>query len=106
VEVLIDPIYSPAGIKCYTVHSPVEKADFDDLDSAAAYAENIARRLVKERAIRAGAGQQTEIRVERTDQTASAAEGYGKSEFLLASRIKAIAIGKPNVFSEPQLQEG
>lgn len=98
VEVLIDPIYSPAGIKCYTVHSPVEKVDFDDLNSAAAYAENMAKRLAKERAIRAGAGQQMEIRIERSDQTATAAEGHRRSEFLLASYIKATAISKPDVF--------
>lgn len=98
VEVLIDPIYSPAGIKCYTVHSPVEKVDFDDLSSAAAYAEDIAKRLAKERAIRAGAGQQIEIRIERSDQTATAAEGHRRSEFLLASYIKATAISKPDVF--------
>jgi N-methylhydantoinase A/oxoprolinase/acetone carboxylase beta subunit len=99
-EVLIDPIYSPAGIECYTVHSPVEKVDFDDLDSAAAYAESMAKRLARERATQAGAGQQIEIRIERSDQTATAAEGYGESDFLLASRIKATAIGKPNVFSD------
>jgi len=107
VEILIDPIYSPAGVECYTVHSPVEKVDFDDLDSATAYAENMAKRLAKERAIQAGASQQIEIRVERSDQIATAAEGYGKSDFLLASRIKAAAIGKPDVFSEslPQHDE-
>jgi N-methylhydantoinase A/oxoprolinase/acetone carboxylase beta subunit len=99
VEVLIDPIYSPAGIKCYAVHSPVEKVDFDDLDSAAAYAESTAERLVREKAAQAGAGQQVEIQIERSNQTATAAEGYGKSEFLLASRVKATAISKPNVFT-------
>jgi N-methylhydantoinase A/oxoprolinase/acetone carboxylase beta subunit len=99
-EVLIDPIYSPAGIECYTVHSPVEKVDFDDLNSAATYAESMAKRLARERATQAGAGQQIEIRIERSDQTATAAEGYGESDFLLASRIKATAIGKPNVFSD------
>jgi N-methylhydantoinase A/oxoprolinase/acetone carboxylase beta subunit len=98
VEVLIDPIYSPAGIKCYTVHSPVEKVDFDDLNSAAAYAEEVAKRLAEERAIHAGAGQQIEIQIERSDQKATAAEGHRRSEFLLASYIKATAIGKPDIF--------
>jgi N-methylhydantoinase A/oxoprolinase/acetone carboxylase beta subunit len=98
VEVLIDPIYSPAGIQCYTVHSPVEKVDFDDLNSAAAYARGTAEKLAREKAIQAGAGQQVEVRVERDDQTA--AEGYGGSDFLLASSIKATAFGKPNVFSD------
>jgi N-methylhydantoinase A/oxoprolinase/acetone carboxylase beta subunit len=99
VEVLVDPIYSTAGIKCYTVHSPVEKIDFDDLDSATAYAEAIAKRLAGEKATQAGAGKPLEVQIHRTDQTATAAEGYGKSDFLLASRIKATAIGKPNIFS-------
>ena len=100
VEVLIDPIYSPAGIQCYTVHSPAEKVDFDDLKSATVYAEDIAERLAKERAIHAGAGQQVEVRIEKTDQTA--AEGYGGSDFLLASSIKATAVSKPNVFSDAE----
>jgi N-methylhydantoinase A/oxoprolinase/acetone carboxylase beta subunit len=99
VEVLIDPIYSPAGIKCYTIHSPVEKVDFDDLNSAIAYAENLAARLAKEKANQAGASQHIEIRIEKTDQTAKAAERYGESDFLLASRIIATAIGKPDALS-------
>ncbi|MBM3213274.1 hydantoinase/oxoprolinase family protein, partial [Candidatus Poribacteria bacterium] len=98
VEVLIDPIYTPAGIKCYSVHSPLEKIDFKNLESAYIYAENVARKLVKEKALQAGAGQQVEIRVEKSHQTAKAAEGYGESEFLLAYHVKATAIGKPNIF--------
>ena len=107
VEVLIDPIYSPAGIECYTVHSPVEKVDFDDLESAAAYAEKTAKRLAEKRAIRSGAGQQMEIQIERADQIATAAEGHGKSDFLLASNVIATAIGKPDIFTEspPQSDE-
>lgn len=98
VEVLIDPIYSAAGIERYTVHSPVEKVDFDDLGSATAYAESTAKRLAREKAIHAGAGQQMEIQTEKTDQTA--AEGYGGSAFLLASSIKVTAVSKPDVFSD------
>ena len=75
------------------------KVDFDSLNDAKIYAENTARKLAKEKAARAGAGQQVEIKIERSDQTASAAEGYGESNFLLASRVKAAAIGKPDVFS-------
>ena len=100
VEVLIEPVYSPAGIACYTVHSPEEKIDFDNLASAAAYAQSAAKRLVKQKATHAGAGQQVEIQIERSDQTATANEGRGKStDFLLASRIRATAISKPDVFS-------
>ena len=104
VEILIDPIYSPAGIKCYTVHSPVEKVDFDDLDSATAYAENMAERLARERATQSGAGQ-LEVQIEKSDQMATAVEGLSESEFLLASHITATAIGKPNVFSESSPQQ-
>jgi N-methylhydantoinase A/oxoprolinase/acetone carboxylase beta subunit len=99
VEVLIDPIYSPAGIKCYTIHSPVEKVDFDDLKSAIAYAENVAAKLAKEKANQAGASQHIEIRIEKIDQTAKAAERYGGSDLLLASRIRATVIGKPDALS-------
>jgi len=98
VEVLIDPIYSAAGIECYTVHSPIEKVDFDDLSSAASYARSTAEKLAREKAIHAGAGRQIEIQIEKNDQTA--AEGYGGSAFLLASSIKATAVGKPDVFSD------
>ena len=100
VEVLIDPIYSPAGIECYTVHSPIEKVDFDELSGAAAYAEVTAKKLAREKAIQAGAGQQVQVQIERNDQTA--AEGYGGSNFLLASNVKATAVGKPDVFSDSE----
>lgn len=101
VEVLIEPVYTPAGIAGYTVHSPNEKADFDGLEEAKIYAENMAWGLAKEKAVRAGANEQLEVRIEKSNQTATAAEGHigGESEFLLSSLIKATAIGKPNVFS-------
>ncbi len=100
IEILIDPIYSPAGLVCYTVHTPEQKVDFKDLNSATSYAIDIAKKLAQEKAIKAGAGKQLEIRIEKDDQVAKAAEGYGDSSFLLSSTIKAIAIGKPNIFSE------
>jgi N-methylhydantoinase A/oxoprolinase/acetone carboxylase beta subunit len=99
VEILIDPIYSLTGIECYTVHSPIEKIDFDSLDEAISYAQREAERLAKERAIQAGASQQIEVKVYQNDQTATAAKGYDQSDLLLASRIKATAIGKPDLFS-------
>jgi len=98
VEVLIDPVYTPTGIHSYTVHSPLEKTDFKDLVSAKSYAENIARKLAKERAIKAGVGQHLEVKVERSDDTASTAEGFAESDLLLACRVRATAIGKPDVF--------
>lgn len=98
VEVLIDPIYTPVGIKCYTVHSPMEKIDFDDLKSAAIYARRTAEKLAREKAIQAGAGRHVEVRIEQADQ--KAAEGYDGSDFLLASSIKATVVAKPDVFSE------
>jgi len=100
VEVLIDPIYSPAGLVCYTVHAPDEKVDLPDLISAVKYAENTAKRVAKERAIRAGAGKQVDVKIQRADETATPAQGYGDASFLLSSHIKAIAIGKPDILSE------
>ncbi len=82
------------------MHTPEQKVDFKDLNSATSYAKDIAKRLVEERALKAGAGKQLEIRIEKDDQIAKAAEGYGDANFLLSSTIKAIAIGKPNIFSE------
>ena len=99
VEVLIDPIYSPAGLVCYTVHTPEEKIDFPDLQSSVNYAVNIAKKLAKEKAIRAGAGKQVEVKVERSDNTATPADGYGGASLLLSSHVKAIAIGKPDILS-------
>ncbi|MGQ9609669.1 MAG: hydantoinase/oxoprolinase N-terminal domain-containing protein [bacterium] len=103
VEILIDPIYSPSGLVCYTVHTPEKKIDFKDLNSANSYAIDIAKRLAEEKALRAGAGKQLEIHIEKDDQIAKAAEGYGDTNFLLSSTIKATAIGKPNIFSEQDL---
>jgi len=100
VEILIDPIYTPAGIDHYAVHTPMEKADFGNLKDAVAYAKSMAEKLSREKAIRAGASQQIEIRVEKSDQIATAIEGYGESNFLLESRIKAVAISKPDIFEK------
>jgi N-methylhydantoinase A/oxoprolinase/acetone carboxylase beta subunit len=97
VDVLIDPIYSPAGLVCYTVHTPIDKVDFPDLQSAVTYAEKTAQNLARERALRAGAGKQLDVRIQRVDETATPAEGYGNASFLLSSQIKAIAIGKPDI---------
>ncbi|HGJ66661.1 TPA: hydantoinase/oxoprolinase family protein [bacterium] len=99
VEVLIDPIYSPAGLVCYTVHTPEEKVDLPDLTSATAFAERTAKRLAKEKAIRAGAGKQIDVKIQRADEIAKPAQGYGEAGFLLSSHIKAIAIGKPDIIS-------
>jgi N-methylhydantoinase A/oxoprolinase/acetone carboxylase beta subunit len=89
VDVLIDPIYSPAGLVCYTVHTPIDKVDFPDLQSAVTYAEKTAQNLARERALRAGAGKQLDVRIQRVDETATPAEGYGNASFLLSSQIKA-----------------
>jgi N-methylhydantoinase A/oxoprolinase/acetone carboxylase beta subunit len=99
VEVLIDPIYSPAGLVCYTIHTPEEKVDLPDLTSATAFAERTAKRLAKEKAIRAGAGKQIDVKIQRADEIAKPAQGYGEAGFLLSSHIKAIAIGKPDIIS-------
>ncbi|HGE72616.1 TPA: hydantoinase/oxoprolinase family protein [Candidatus Poribacteria bacterium] len=100
VDILIDPIYSPAGLVCYTVHTPIDKVDFKDLPSAVAYAEKVAGNLARERAIQAGAGKQLDVRIQRTDETATPAEGYGNTDFLLSSHIKATAIGKPDIIEQ------
>jgi hypothetical protein len=81
------------------VHTPEEKVDFPDLQSASNYAVNTAKRLAKEKAIRAGAGKQLEVTFERADDVAKPAEGYGDASFLLASHVKAVAIGKPDILS-------
>lgn len=99
VDILIDPIYSAAGLECYTVHTPEEKVDFPDLTSAVNYAEKTAKRLALERAIRAGAGKQVDVKIQRNDESATPAEGFGSASFLLSSHIRAIAIGKPDILS-------
>jgi len=96
VEILIDPIYSAAGLVCYTVHTPEEKIDFPDLTGASKYAINTAKKLAKEKAIRAGAGKQVEVKVDRLDDIATPADG---SSLLLSCHVKAIAIGKPDTLS-------
>jgi N-methylhydantoinase A/oxoprolinase/acetone carboxylase beta subunit len=101
VEVLIDPIYSAAGLVCYTVHTPEEKVDLPDMASAVTYAEKTAKRLAIERAIRAGAGKQLDVKIQRADEMATPAEGYGNASFLLSSHIKAVAIGKPDILTKP-----
>jgi N-methylhydantoinase A/oxoprolinase/acetone carboxylase beta subunit len=76
VEIIIEPIYTALGITGYTVHSSEERIEFDKLKDANIYAEETAKRLARERAIRAGADNQVEVKIEKKEQTAKAAEGH------------------------------
>ncbi|MBD3184272.1 hydantoinase/oxoprolinase family protein [Candidatus Poribacteria bacterium] len=100
VEILIEPVYTAAGIAGYTVHTPEEKTDFLRLNEAKSYAEKTALEIAKENAIRAGAGESLEIKIEAADQKATAAEGHDQKgkDLLLSSVVKAVAIGKPDIF--------
>jgi len=100
VEVVIEPIHTAAGPIGYTVHAPDEMTEFRTLDEAVRHAEATADRAVRQRAARAGAGSQVEIRVERKDQTGNVSQSHtdGDHTILLSTRVVATAIGKPDLF--------
>lgn len=100
IEVLIDPIYTPAGLDHYSVYTPEGKYDFLDLDSAKKFATSVAISLAKQRALKAGAGKDVEVKVESDEQMAKPSDSYGLSQFLLSCVIRATAVAKPSLDEE------
>jgi N-methylhydantoinase A/oxoprolinase/acetone carboxylase beta subunit len=92
VEVIVKPIYTAAGIERYEVLAPAENQNFRRLEDAIAHAFAVAERAAAEKARHAGATN-PQVTVERRDQTAAVAEGYG-DPLLLGVRVRATAVGK------------
>lgn len=92
VEVIVKPIYTAAGIERYEVLAPAENQSFRRLDDAIAHACAVAEHAAIEKARHAGAAH-PQVTIERSEQTAAVAEGYG-DPLLLGVRIRARAVGK------------
>jgi len=91
-EVTITPIYTPIGIAHFTVHTPIDKRDFDKFKDASEYAMRIAKQEAIQKAKRAGASE-VELQIACSDQKGTVAKDQGGDVFL-GSNIKAIAMGK------------
>ncbi len=92
VHILIVPREDEGGFR---VHLPDHVRDFTELEPAVAYAEEHGRRLASEGARRAGAAA-IRIQVERHDQTAPVATGWGE-DIYLQTVLEVTAVGRPQL---------
>ena len=97
VEIRIEPEYSVAGIRSYSVHTPEARREFTELAAALAYARQVGQRLAEEAGRRAGA-EEVIVEEARTDQTGSLAEP-GDSLYL-GSCLRFTAAGRPRMAAE------
>jgi len=99
VEVLIEPVYSVAGISGYTVHTPRERREFADLEAALVHARAVGAPMAQEAARRAGADDVV-VQEERIDQSGSVA---GTSDSLyLGSRLRFTAAARPRMATQEE----
>jgi len=92
VEVTLTPVYAPFGIDHFTVHTPIDKRDFQELKAASAYAKRVAQQLAMQKANHAGA-EEVEVELNVLDRKGSVAQDHGNDVFL-GSNIRATAVGK------------
>ncbi|MHB1294317.1 MAG: hydantoinase/oxoprolinase family protein [Anaerolineae bacterium] len=92
VHVSVLPQAEDEGIH---VHLPEEMQPFADLPSALHYAEERGRALALDGARRAGA-EDIRVRVERHDQTAPVATGWG-DDIYLGTQMEIYAVGRPHL---------
>jgi N-methylhydantoinase A/oxoprolinase/acetone carboxylase beta subunit len=98
VEVLVAPEYAPTGIVGYRAHTPEERHEFVDRESALAYARASGRRLALDAARRAGADEVV-VEEECTDQQGTVA-GDSDGSLYLGSRLRFTAVGRPRVTAD------
>ncbi|MFQ6042242.1 MAG: glutamate mutase L [Candidatus Poribacteria bacterium] len=92
VEVTLTPVYASFGIDHFTVHTPIDKRDFQELKDAVAYSKRVAEQLAVQRAKHAGA-EEVEVELNVIDHKGVVAQGHGDDVFL-GSIIRATAVGK------------
>jgi N-methylhydantoinase A/oxoprolinase/acetone carboxylase beta subunit len=80
---------------------PLGVQEFVDLDDALEVALPLGRKMVEERALLAGAGE-FEIQIERHDQTAQVASGWG-DEIYLGTELVFTAVGRPSLVKAHRL---
>jgi N-methylhydantoinase A/oxoprolinase/acetone carboxylase beta subunit len=92
LRVLINPIDEGALLR---THMADGVHDFESVDEAVAYAEEIAFPQVEEMARQAGA-EQIEVRMERKDQRAPTSRGGGE-DIYLGTELTFTAVGRPSM---------
>ncbi len=91
LRVLISPL---DGGERFRLHLPDGVHDFDDLEQAVAYAQQVMSPYVEARAQQAGA-EQVEVQMARTDHQAKVAAGWGQ-EIYLGTELIFTAVGRPS----------
>jgi N-methylhydantoinase A/oxoprolinase/acetone carboxylase beta subunit len=100
VEVLIRPKPGVSAMEnppC-TLHSSIEKRDFNNVTEASAYAEDWAKNLARQLAVQAGADE-VELLVEKDNKIGHLGKSWGEG-IMLELKITVTAIGKPRLFFE------
>jgi len=92
VHILIVPQEDEGSFR---VHLPDQVQHFEELDAALAYAEDYGRKLASEGARRAGAVD-IRLQIERRDQTAPVATGWGE-DIYLQTILEVTAVGRPRL---------
>jgi len=90
-QVLISPL---DGGEQFRLHLPNGVHDFDDLEQAVSYAQQVMSAYVEAQAQQAGAGQ-VKVRMSRTDRRARVAAGWGQ-EVYLGTELVFTAVGRPS----------
>jgi len=90
-RVLISPL---DGGERFRLHLPNGVHDFDDLEQAVGYAQQVMSAHVEAQARQAGAGQ-VEVQMARTDRQARVAAGWGQ-EVYLGTELAFKAVGRPS----------
>jgi N-methylhydantoinase A/oxoprolinase/acetone carboxylase beta subunit len=79
----------------FRVHLPDQVQDFQELEAAVSFAEDYGRRLASDGARRAGAVD-IRLQVDRRDQTATVATGWGEDVYL-QTVLEVTAVGRPRL---------
>ena len=99
VRILIRPVEID---RAYRVHLASGTSQFDELEEAAACAQEEAEGRAREMALRAGADQ-PRVKVERIDRVA---RGGGVEEIYMETEVIARAVGRPRMGAEDDPSEG
>ncbi|MBE7558517.1 hydantoinase/oxoprolinase family protein [bacterium] len=93
IEIAASVLVKDSGVGCFTVHTPHEQAEFDNLDAAKDHARKRLREILEEMAMRAGAGRFT-LDLREEDHFIQGPAHLGGTTFLRCDLVGR-AIGLP-----------
>ncbi len=89
----VDATISSPSEDRFRVHLPEEIVDFSSLEDAVSHAKGVLKNLALQRATQAG-GRNIDVDFKREDNIV---HGFGGHKTFLESKLKAIAVGRPNL---------